>query len=74
MIVHAFVLRDTEGITIQDTWDVLGMRATRSDDAFLDDAFVPDRHIARAVSAGASGIDPFVLAIFAWGCWGRRRP
>ena len=35
-IVHAFMPRDTEGYRIEETWDVLGMRATRSDDTILD--------------------------------------
>ena len=56
-IVHAFMPRDTEGYRIEETWDVLGMRATRSDDTILDGVFVPDRHIARVVPAGAAGID-----------------
>ena len=65
-IVHAFMPRDTEGATIVEAWDVLGMRATRSDDTLLDGAFVPDEYIARVVPVGAAGVDPFVLAIFAW--------
>lgn len=65
-IVHAFLPRDTDGVTIKDTWDVLGMRATRSDDTLLEDAFIPDELIARVVPAGAAGIDAFVIGIFAW--------
>src|SRR5438270_1587705 len=65
-IVHGFMTRDTKGYTIKDTWDVLGMRATRSDDTVLEGAFVPDKYIARVVPAGAAGVDPFVLGIFAW--------
>jgi alkylation response protein AidB-like acyl-CoA dehydrogenase len=65
-IVHAFAPRETEGISIKETWDVLGMRATRSDDTILDDVFVPDKYIARVVPAGAAGLDHFVLGIFAW--------
>ena len=42
----------------------------RSDDTILDGAFVPDRYIARVVPAGASGVDQFVLAIFAWALLG----
>ena len=52
-IVHAFMPRDAQGYTIKDTWDVLGMRATRSDDTLLEGAFVPDKYIARVVPAGA---------------------
>jgi alkylation response protein AidB-like acyl-CoA dehydrogenase len=69
-IVHAFMPRDTNGYTIKETWDVLGMRATRSDDTVLEGAFVPAKYIARVVSAGAAGIDHFVLGVFAWGVLG----
>jgi alkylation response protein AidB-like acyl-CoA dehydrogenase len=69
-IVHGFMSRDTEGYRIEETWDVLGMRATRSDDTILDGAFVPDRYVARVVSAGAAGLDSFVLGIFAWALLG----
>ena len=65
-VVHGFLPRDGKGFSIKDTWDVLGMRATRSDDTVLDGAFVPDKYIARVVPAGAAGVDPFVLGIFAW--------
>lgn len=66
VIVHGFLPRDTTGITIKETWDVLGMRATRSDDTVLDNVFVPDKYIGRIVPAGAAGVDGFVLGIFAW--------
>lgn len=69
-VVHAFMPRNTEGYTIRETWDTLGMRATRSDDTLLDGAFVPDRYVSRVVSAGAAGVDAFVLGIFAWALLG----
>jgi len=69
-IVHAFLPRDSPGYLIKETWDVVGMRATRSDDTILEGAFVPDRYVARVVSAGAAGIDPFVLSVFAWALMG----
>ncbi len=65
-VVHAFLPRDSKGYTIKDTWDVMGMRATRSDDTVLEGAFVPDKYIARVVPAGLAGADRFVLSIFAW--------
>ena len=65
-VVHAFMPRDTHGFTIKETWDVMGMRATRSDDTILEGAFVPDKYIARVVPAGFAGADYFVLSIFAW--------
>ena len=69
-IVHAFMPRDSAGFTVKETWDVLGMRATRSDDTLLENVFVPDRYIARVVPAGAAGIDPFVGSVFAWALMG----
>jgi alkylation response protein AidB-like acyl-CoA dehydrogenase len=69
-VVHAFMPRDTEGFRIEQTWDVLGMRATRSDDTILDGVFVPDRYVVRRVPAGAAGIDAFVLGLFAWALLG----
>jgi len=67
-VVHAFMPRDTDCFTIVETWDTMGMRATRSDDIVLEGAFVPDHLVARVVPAG--GTDSFVLGIFAWGLLG----
>jgi len=69
-IVHAFLPRDSDGYIIKETWDVMGMRATRSDDTVLENAFIPDRYIARVVPAGAAGVDQFVLSAFAWALMG----
>ena len=69
-VVHGFLPRNTPGVTIKDTWDVMGMRATRSDDTVLDGAFVPDKYIVRAVAPGLAGADFFVLSIFAWALMG----
>jgi len=70
-IVHAFIPRDSKGMECKSTWDnVLGMRATRSDDTILKDTFVPDEYIARVVPAGFKGIDGFILGIFAWALMG----
>jgi alkylation response protein AidB-like acyl-CoA dehydrogenase len=65
-VVHAFMPRNTAGYRIEETWDTLGMRATRSDDTVLEGAFVPDRYIARVLPTGFAGADLFVLSIFAW--------
>lgn len=69
-IVHAFLTRDTPGYRVEETWDVLGMRATRSDDTILEGCFVPDRYIARVVPAGAAGLDAFVASTFVWALLG----
>jgi alkylation response protein AidB-like acyl-CoA dehydrogenase len=65
-IIHAFMNRDNENYEIMDNWDVMGMRATGSNDTVLNGAFVPDDRISRIVPAGAGGVDLFVLSIFAW--------
>ena len=70
-IVHAFMPRDAQNYRIKQTWDnVLGMRATRSDDTLLEGVFVPDQYIARVVAPGFAGIDGFVLGVFAWALLG----
>jgi alkylation response protein AidB-like acyl-CoA dehydrogenase len=70
-VVHAFVARDGDNLRIESTWDdVLGMRATRSDDTILEGAFVPEARIARVVPPGFGGMDAFVLGIFAWALLG----
>ena len=69
-IVHAFMPRDTKGYSIKETWDVLGMRATRSDDTVLEGAFVPDKYIARVIPAGVAGVDGFIIGFFTWGLTG----
>ena len=65
-VVHAFMPRGTKGASIVETWDVMGMRATKSDDTVLQDVFVPDNLIARVVAEGPAGLDAFILNIFAW--------
>jgi alkylation response protein AidB-like acyl-CoA dehydrogenase len=65
-VVHAFMPRETAGYRIKETWDTLGMRATKSDDTILEGAFVPDDYVGRVVPAGLAGADAFVLGVFAW--------
>lgn len=69
-IVHAFMPRDSAGYMIKETWDVLGMRATRSDDTTVENVFIPDQYVARIVPAGGAGVDAFVLSVFAWALMG----
>lgn len=63
-IIHGFLQKGAPGYEIKETWDTLGMRATRSDDTILDGAFIPDDHIARIIPAGQA--DLFILNIFMW--------
>jgi alkylation response protein AidB-like acyl-CoA dehydrogenase len=65
-VIHAFIDRSTKGYQVVETWDVLGMRSTRSEDTVLEGAFVPDERIARVVPAGPAGLDAFGLGVFAW--------
>jgi alkylation response protein AidB-like acyl-CoA dehydrogenase len=67
-IVHAFMPRETPGYRIAETWDTMGMRATRSDDVILDGVFVPDRYVVRMLPPGAA--DAFILGIFGWALLG----
>jgi alkylation response protein AidB-like acyl-CoA dehydrogenase len=70
-VVHGFVARDAENVRIESTWDdVLGMRATRSDDTVLEGVFVPESRIVRVLPPGFAGMDAFVLGIFAWALLG----
>jgi alkylation response protein AidB-like acyl-CoA dehydrogenase len=65
-VVHAFMPRDTKGYRIEETWDTLGMRATKSDDTILEGAFIPDKYVVRVLPPDWAGADLFVLNIFAW--------
>jgi len=69
-IVHAFLPRDSEGYVVRETWDTMGMRATRSDDTIIDGAFIPDKYVMRIVPAGAAGVDQFILTLLMWALTG----
>ena len=69
-VVHAFLPRDSERYHIDQTWDVLGMRATESNDTILDHTFIPDEYVALVCPAGFGGAGLFQVAIFAWGLLG----
>ncbi|HXZ07468.1 MAG TPA: acyl-CoA dehydrogenase family protein, partial [Paraburkholderia sp.] len=59
-IVHAFIRRDSGGHRTAQTWDALGLRATRSDDTWLDGAIASK--VTRVLPAGDPD-DPFVDGI-----------
>ena len=69
-VVHAFVPRDTPNYRIEETWDVLGMRATASQDTILDKTFVADEHVAVVCPVGFAGAGPFHVGVFAWALMG----
>jgi alkylation response protein AidB-like acyl-CoA dehydrogenase len=64
-VVHAFVDRNSPGVTVVETWDTLGMRPTQSHDTILDGVFVPDDRVGRVVPAG-DGSDLFLVAMVVW--------
>jgi acyl-CoA dehydrogenase len=45
-VIHAAVPFTAEGVSVEATWDTLGMRATGSDTVVLDDVFVPDAAVS----------------------------
>ena len=69
-VVHGFLHRDASRYHIEETWDVLGMRATASQDTVLDRAFIPDEDVVMVCPAGFAGAGPFHLALFAWALLG----
>jgi alkylation response protein AidB-like acyl-CoA dehydrogenase len=70
VIVHGFIHRGTDGYRIAETWDVLGMRATASNDTILDGAFLPSKNVVLTCPAGFAGAGPFQVAVFAWAMLG----
>jgi alkylation response protein AidB-like acyl-CoA dehydrogenase len=65
VIVHGFVERTTDGVTVVPNWDTLGMRPSQSYDTVLDGAFVPDERIGAVVPAGIED-DLFLVAMNIW--------
>ncbi|WP_322047976.1 acyl-CoA dehydrogenase family protein [Paraburkholderia sp. J67] len=61
-IVHAFIRRSAEGHRTDQTWDALGLRATRSDDTWLEGVIAQPEHVTRILPAGPPD-DPFVDGI-----------
>jgi len=62
-IVHAFIRRQGGGHRTEETWDTIGVRATRSDDTVLEGAVAEAPHVSRVLPAGPPA-DPFVDGIF----------
>jgi acyl-CoA dehydrogenase len=51
-VIHFSVPFGAEGVSIEETWDTMGMRATGSHTVVLDDFFVPDAAVALTRPAG----------------------
>ncbi len=59
-------MRGARGLSVIETWDSLGMRATGSHDVLLEDVFVPDADVVR-VGGMRKGADPGATDHRAWG-------
>ena len=64
VVVHGFVERTAPGVSVVETWDTLGMRASQSHDTVLDDVFLPDDQVVAVDPAGAVG--PAIGAMQVW--------
>ncbi len=60
------VTKGAKGLSIIETWDSLGMRATGSHDVLLEDVFVPDADVVR-VGGSRKNADPGASDHRAWG-------
>lgn len=63
--VFAYLENDPTTIIVDDNWDTLGMRATRSNSVLLKDAYAPKDNILTKVKPGPS-FDPVIFGIFAY--------
>ncbi|MFC8530433.1 acyl-CoA dehydrogenase family protein [Nocardia sp. NPDC057227] len=64
-IVHLFVPRDQPGVRTEETWDTLGVRATRSDDTVFDGARAEAATLVGEHAPGAP-YPPFIGGILGW--------
>ena len=51
-VIHFSVPFAADGVSIEETWDTMGMRATGSHTVVLDDVFVPEAAVALVRPAG----------------------
>lgn len=56
--VGAFLVRGTDGVHIEETWNTLGMRSTGSHDVIMDYVFVPDSAVIRGLNYQAPANEP----------------
>lgn len=64
-IVHAIIERDAPGYRIDETWDVLGMRATQSHTTHLEGVRAGPDRILRRLPVGPQR-DPFIATTLGW--------
>jgi hypothetical protein len=69
-VIHGFLPKDSPGLSIVDTWDTLGMRATQSQDTLLDKAFCPDELVISVGPTGFAAGPAFLRMAFAWSLCG----
>ncbi|MBP1931049.1 acyl-CoA dehydrogenase family protein [Ammoniphilus resinae] len=61
--VGLFFVRKQDGVSIEETWNTIGMRATGSHDVLLDHVFVPSDALLRKKSETKSDGDGWLLHI-----------
>jgi alkylation response protein AidB-like acyl-CoA dehydrogenase len=70
VVVHGFIPRGAAGCRIEDTWDVLGMRATASNDTVLERTPLAKEDVVLTCAPGFAGAGVFQVAVFAWAMLG----
>lgn len=65
-ILVVAVPMSTPGVSIVDTWDTLGMRATASNDLILDEVRVPKTAVGVRLPANAPAWHPGFAAVIKW--------
>ena len=62
-VIHCAVPFAADGVSIDETWDTLGLRATGSHTVVLDDVFVPDAAVSLVRPAGWHPIWNAILGV-----------
>ncbi|GGK35925.1 acyl-CoA dehydrogenase family protein [Nocardia camponoti] len=65
VVVHLFVDRDQPGVRTEETWDTLGVRATRSDDTVFENARAEASTVVGTHAPGAP-YPPYINGILGW--------
>lgn len=66
-LLVALVVTDTPGITVQRTWNTLGMRASESDTVRLTDCEIPAEMVFHRTTPGTTGDEVFAAGL-GWFC------